>query len=83
MFWANSAGHSYTELLPTLQEPRIPAFFDHHVPKDDPEKYLRSVHGDVLGVCAVSGRSCWLEVLHAAPQLDPDLGQAGSARRSE
>lgn len=47
LFWANSAGHSYTELLPTLQAAH-PAFFDHHVPKDDPEKYLRSVHGDVL-----------------------------------
>ena len=47
LFWANSTGHSYTELLPTLQAAH-PAFFDHHVPKDDPEKYLRSVHGDVL-----------------------------------
>ena len=47
LFWANSSRHSYTELLPTLQTAH-PAFFDHHVPKDDPEKYLRSVHGDVL-----------------------------------
>ena len=47
LFWANSTGQSYTELLPTLQAAH-PAFFDHHVPKDDPEKYLRSVHGDVL-----------------------------------
>ena len=47
LFWANSVGHSYTELLPTLQAAH-PAFFDHHVPKADPEKYFRSVHGDVL-----------------------------------
>ena len=47
LFWANSTGHSYTELLSTLQAAH-PAFFDHHVPKDDPEKYLRAVHGDVL-----------------------------------
>ena len=47
LFWANSPSQSYTELLPTLQAAH-PAFFDHHVPKHDPEKYLRSVHGDVL-----------------------------------
>jgi len=47
LFWANSASQSYTELLPTLQAAH-PAFFDHHVPRHDPEKYLRSVHGDVL-----------------------------------
>lgn len=47
LFWSNSAQQSYTELLNSLQTAH-PAFFDHHVPKDDPEKYLRAVHGDVL-----------------------------------
>ena len=47
LFWSNSAKQSYTELLGTLQAAH-PAFFDHHVPKHDPEKYLRLVHGDVL-----------------------------------
>lgn len=50
LFWANSVKQSYAELLPTLQAAH-PAFFDHHVPKEDPEKYLRSVHGDVLENC--------------------------------
>lgn len=50
LFWANSPKQSYAELLPTLQCAH-PAFFDHHVPKNDPEKYLRSVHGDVLENC--------------------------------
>lgn len=47
LFWSNSPKQSYTELLGTLQLAH-PAFFDSHVPKHDPEKYLRSVHGDVL-----------------------------------
>lgn len=47
LFWSNSPKQSYSELLGTLQCAH-PAFFDNHVPKHDPEKYLRSVHGDVL-----------------------------------
>ena len=47
LFWANSSKHSYSELLPTLQAAH-PGFFDHNVPKNDPEKYIRMVHGDVL-----------------------------------
>ncbi|MDE2402317.1 MAG: hypothetical protein KGL90_11695 [Burkholderiales bacterium] len=50
LFWANSSKHSYAELIPSLQEAH-PAFFDHNVPKHDPEKYIRSVHGDVLENC--------------------------------
>ena len=65
LFWANSNSHSYTELLPTLQAAH-PAFFDHHVPKDDPEKYLRSVHGDMLEhVLEQAEQSGWqFEMLH-------------------
>lgn len=50
LFWSNSAKQSYAELLPGLQVAH-PAFFDHNVPKNDPEKYLRSVYGDVLENC--------------------------------
>jgi hypothetical protein len=50
LFWSNSSKHSYTELLPLLQAAH-PGFFDHNVPKNDPEKYIRSVHGDVLERC--------------------------------
>jgi hypothetical protein len=50
LFWSNSSKHSYGELLPTLQAAH-PAFFDHNVPKEDPEKYIRMVHGDVLERC--------------------------------
>ncbi len=65
LFWANSTGHSYTELLPTLQAAH-PAFFDHHVPKDDPEKYLRAVHGNVLDHALRAGEQAgWqFEMLH-------------------
>jgi len=47
LFWANSAKHSYPELLPGLQA-AFPAFFDHHVPQGNPTKYVEQVHGDVL-----------------------------------
>jgi hypothetical protein len=65
LFWANSTSQSYTELLPTLQAAH-PAFFDHHVPKHDPEKYLRSVHGDVLEHALVQAEQAgWrFEMLH-------------------
>lgn len=47
LFWSNSQKQSYTELMPTLQAAH-PAFFDHFVPRENPEKYVQSVHGDVL-----------------------------------
>lgn len=65
LFWANAPAQSYTELLPTLQAAH-PAFFDHHVPREDPEKYLRSVHGDVLEhALSEAERAGWaFEMLH-------------------
>lgn len=47
LFWSNSQKQSYVELMPTLQAAH-PAFFDHFVPRENPEKYVQSVHGDVL-----------------------------------
>jgi len=47
LFWSNSSKHSYPEHFHTLRAAH-PAFFDHHVPKEDPEKYVRLVHGDAL-----------------------------------
>ncbi len=47
LFWANSPKHTYAEFMPELEKAH-PAFFRHHVPKDDPENYVRRVHGDVL-----------------------------------
>lgn len=47
LFWSNSQKQSYQELMPTLQRAH-PAFFDHFVPRENPEKYVQSVHGDVL-----------------------------------
>jgi hypothetical protein len=47
LFWSNSNKHTYQELLPELQEAH-PGFFQHYVPKEDPTKYVREYHGDVL-----------------------------------
>jgi hypothetical protein len=47
LFWSNSPKHSYPEFLHELQEAH-PAFFDHYVPKADPSRYVRQVHGDLL-----------------------------------
>ena len=65
LFWANSSKHSYPELMETLQAAH-PAFFDHFVPKDDPEAYVRAVHGDVLEYClSQAEKDGWtFEMLH-------------------
>jgi hypothetical protein len=65
LFWSNSSKQSYTELLPVLQVAH-PAFFDQSVPKDDPEKYVRAVHGDVLERCLATAEvEGWcFEMLH-------------------
>lgn len=47
LFWANSNKHSYPEYVKDLKAAH-PAFFDHFVPEDDPVKYVKSVHGDIL-----------------------------------
>jgi hypothetical protein len=47
LFWSNSTKHSYSELIPELQG-EFPAFFDHFVPKNNPTKYVKEVHGDQL-----------------------------------
>lgn len=66
LFWANSAKHAYPELMDTLQAAH-PAFFDHFVPKADPEQYVRSVHGDVLEYCLSEAERAGfnIEMLHA------------------
>lgn len=65
LFWANSSKHSYPELMGTLQAAH-PAFFDHFVPKEDPEAYVRAVHGDVLEYClSQAEKDGWtFEMLH-------------------
>lgn len=65
LFWANSTKHTYAELMPTLQKAH-PSFFDHFVPKDDPESYVRSVHGDVLEHClsAAEAEGFNFEMMH-------------------
>ncbi|NPV87543.1 MAG: hypothetical protein HPY45_16220 [Anaerolineae bacterium] len=47
LFWSYSEKHSYTEFLPELQRAH-PKFFEHSIPKDDPEKYVRQNLGDEL-----------------------------------
>lgn len=47
LFWKNSDKHFYSDLVPQLQSLH-PAFYETLVPKDNPEKYVQSVHGDVL-----------------------------------
>jgi hypothetical protein len=47
LFWSNSNKHTYQELIPELQKAH-PGFFRHYVPKEDPTKYVREYHGDVL-----------------------------------
>jgi len=47
LFWTNSATHSYPDLIEELHR-EYPAFFQDHVPTNDPLKYVRTYHGDAL-----------------------------------
>lgn len=47
MFWKNSERHFYQEFVPQL-EAAHPAFFAFQLPKDKPDSYVNSVHGDIL-----------------------------------
>lgn len=47
LFWSNSNKHTYQELIPEIQRAH-PCFFQYYVPKQDPNKYVRKVHGDIL-----------------------------------
>jgi hypothetical protein len=47
LFWRNSAKHSYPEYIPELQRAH-PAFFSYNLPKENLNKYVQQVHGDVL-----------------------------------
>jgi hypothetical protein len=64
-FWTNSSQHTYGEHFNTLLEAH-PAFFDHYVPKSDPNKYVRTVHGDVLetGLQAAEAEGWEFRMLH-------------------
>lgn len=86
LFWANSTKHSYPELLPGLQT-AFPAFFDHHVPADNPSKYVNAVHGDVLETrLRAAERSGWsFHMLHESwtPTLQKRYGGDKTLRSNE
>ena len=47
LFWSNSLQHSYSNLIPTLEDAH-PAFFSHYTGGKDPNKYVNDVHGETL-----------------------------------
>ncbi|MBB2145902.1 hypothetical protein GM921_10420 [Pedobacter sp. LMG 31464] len=47
LFWKNSSRHFYTDLVQGITQLH-PAFFEKLVPKEAPESYVKTVHGDVL-----------------------------------
>jgi hypothetical protein len=53
LFWANSKKDSYPEFLDELKLAH-PAFFNYHVPSDNPNKYVNAVHGDELEQCLLA-----------------------------
>lgn len=56
LFWSNSNKHSYPEFMEELQRAH-PCFFEYFVPKDDPCKYVKDVHGDQLDECMKAAES--------------------------
>ena len=47
LFWSNSSKHAYENLLNSIQSAH-PKFFEHFVPKNNLNKYVLNVHGDLL-----------------------------------
>jgi len=47
MFWSSSEEYNYIEHMPELHQSH-PSFFNYYVPKSDPFKYVKKVHGDIL-----------------------------------
>lgn len=47
LFWRNSNKHTYLEYMEDLQKAH-PSFFNYHLSENDKNKYVKSVHGDVL-----------------------------------
>lgn len=55
-FWANSAKHSYPELMHTLKD-SYPFFFDYYVPGNNSRDYIQSCHGDLLDELMLSAEA--------------------------
>jgi hypothetical protein len=82
LFWSNSATESYPELLDELKIAH-PAFFNHYVPKEDPFKYVKNVHGDILENCLTDAEKngfhftmmhhSWTPVLQKRANYDEEL----------
>ncbi|MGH2415355.1 MAG: hypothetical protein ACRDEA_17035, partial [Microcystaceae cyanobacterium] len=47
LFWSNSSKHTYLEFMEELKIAH-PHFFKYNVPQNNPQKYIREVHGDML-----------------------------------
>lgn len=47
LFWSHSENHNYPEFTQKLVDAH-PAFFQYFVPMNNPEKYVKDVHGDTL-----------------------------------
>lgn len=47
LFWKNSDRQFYADKVPQLKALH-PAFFEHLVPANNPSKYVKEVHGDIL-----------------------------------
>lgn len=83
LFWANSDRHSYPEELEVMRK-EFPAFYNHHVPANDPLKYVRAVQGDALDhmLTEAESKGYTFEMLHESytPTLAKRFKGASSAR---
>ena len=73
-FWANSSEHSYPELIEQLVS-EYPAFYGHYVPRNNPNYYVNSVHGDRLDqAMSKAEREGWRFTL-LSPSTSPALAK--------
>jgi hypothetical protein len=72
LFWSNSERHSYPTLVEQMSR-EYPAFYDTHVPKNNPLAYVRNVQGDKLDAAMTAAEKSGWRFVMLAPSTSPAL----------
>jgi len=72
LFWKNSEKHSYGSLIPDLIHAH-PKFYECHIPKNEPNKYINSNFGDEMDKLLHSAESCGYQFIMMHKSLTTTL----------
>lgn len=74
LFWSNYSEVTYPGLIEIMAE-EYPAFFHHYVPPDDPQRYSRVAHGDLLESALTDAAQRGWRFRMLAPSISPALSK--------